>query len=284
LDQSGRTGILIFSGYYGWWLGAAIHEGWDLDWNIENKDKEIPVAPLISTPLSIFFTYMMTQNKNISHANTSIISLGGHLGTWQGLGWAEVSGAESHEVIKTGTLAGLGGIGLGLICSNNIKFTPGGATLTHSGLFFGAWLGFVSGYFFEHDDEALLTDMLIGSDIFVLTSGIMLRKSSISRRDAWGLNVLTYGGALIPWVVYWGYTTEEDKYDSKTGVAVAGIGSIAGLVIGNILLDLNSGKLVSGTDQSKADIYCSINPDIILSRSDSGQKKYVPGLSFLVVR
>jgi hypothetical protein len=112
----------------------------------------------------------------------------------------------------------------------------------------------------------------------------MLRKSSISRRDAWGLNVLTYGGALIPWVAYWGSTIEEGKYDGKTGAAVAGIGSIAGLVIGSILLDLNSGKLVSGIGQSKADIYCSITPDILLSRSDSGQKKYVPGLSFSVVR
>jgi len=231
LNQKGRTGLLVFSGYYGFWLGVVPHLVWDTGYMV-NNGKKIPLGPLITTPTTLIFTYYLTKNKPVTYTQTSLISLGGHWGSWQGIGWPMVLDKKKEVVIGTGAIAGLLGIGGGVLLGNTNLFSEGGAALTHSSMFMGTWFGYVAGELFDLQSPALMQNMLLTSNVFMLSTGILFNKTDFKRGNVMRLNALIYGNASIAWLLYFIYSVENEKYnyDHKTAVAIAGAGSMLGII------------------------------------------------------
>jgi hypothetical protein len=236
LDQGGRTGIIIFSGYYGFWLGMMSYQAWAIKLKMKSRQegKYIPVMPFITTPAALVATYFITKNRSITQAQTTIISMGAHLGTWQGTGWAAVADRSSKSQLSMGTFAGIAGIGAGLLTNHYIKFTAGGATFTHSAMFWGAWFGLVYGVFNSHKGDSILSDMLIGSDLLIVTTAILLKNSMISRKDVYGINAAGYVTGALSWLAYFLIASEniKDNYDGHTALAITCLGSAVGLTFG----------------------------------------------------
>jgi hypothetical protein len=227
LDQSGRTDILIFSGYYGLWLGIAAPVFFESD-----SPQAYAAGLLLGGPLSTLVAHKATQNAYISDGKAAMISLGGHLGTWQGLGWASVADMEGHEIVGVGALSGLAGIGAAALLTRSKDIDQGYAELTNTGLLWGAWFGLVAAAIAadengDHDD-AYLTAMLIGSDALVLGTAIAAKDVNISRTRVRLINLAGVLGA----VVGGGVDLLFEVDDGHTALAVAGLGSVVGLGVG----------------------------------------------------
>ena len=241
LDQSGRTDLLIFSGYYGIWLGIATPIF------LEASSAEAYGAGLLlGGPLVLTYTHYVTKNASISEAKATIISLGGHLGTWQGIGWAGVSDAEGEDVVGMGELGGLAGIGLATFLANKMDFSEGHAALTSSGLQWGAWYGLVWAGISHAEGEDLLRDMLIGSDLFVLGTGLATKDVKMSRAR---VRLINLGGALG--IVFgFGIDLVLQPEETSTIMAIAGLGSVGGLALGTTLTkNYDKGKELAFTPQ-----------------------------------
>ncbi len=229
VDQRGRTNLIIFSGYYGLWLGLAVPIALDAE------AAQAYAAGLLATPaLSILIASAATKDANITEGHATIISLGGHLGTWQGIGWSSIGGADGNAVVGAGVLAGLGGIAAAIPMGNAVNFSEGHAAVTSSAMYWGGWFGAVFGVLANHDetgDNGVLSDMLIGSDVFVLGAGIAARKARLS---AGRMRLINLAGVLGTTFGF-GIDLLVQPGSAEAVMAIAGAGSVAGLALGTSL-------------------------------------------------
>lgn len=226
LDQRGRGDLLIFSGYYGLWLGIAIPVA------LGAEDAQAYAAGLLAAPaISVLLASQATRDASITKGQARIISLGGLLGTWQGLGWSGLSEADGNSVVAAGVVAGLAGVGLAIPISRAVGFSEGHAEITTSAMWWGGWFGLVESSLTgraDESEESPLVDMLVGSDVGVLTGAIAARGARLSEGRMRLINLsgilgTAFGGGLI-------LLAESD--DGTTNVAILGAGSIAGLGLG----------------------------------------------------
>jgi len=240
LNHDGRTDILLFSGYYGLWLGLAVPLSFDAE-----SSQAYALGMLLGAPASIVLTSSLTRDANISEGKATMIALGGNLGTWQGLGWAGIADIEGTSIVRAGILAGLTGIGIATMLANKIDFSEGHAAVTSSGLEWGAWYGLVFAVIADHEEEDLLRDMLLGSDLFILGAGIASRnvKASESR-----IRLINLAG-LVGTVAGFGVDLLLEVDDDATGMAIVGSGSTLGLILGA----LSTHKYDTGKDLAEID-------------------------------
>jgi hypothetical protein len=229
IDRSGRTDILVFSGYYGLWLGIAT----PIALRSENATA-YGAGMLIAGPAAVLAAHYITKTRGINDASATMVALGGNWGIWQGLGWY-LNGTESgngNDAIGAGELAGLGGIALGVVLATNIDFTPGGAELISSGASWGTWFGLVAGSLMGdvgHNPE--LTGSLLGSDALAVGTGILAWESSWSTKRV----RLTNLAGVLGTIGGFGIDAIAQPSGDKTVLAIAGAGSIAGLAVGTLL-------------------------------------------------
>lgn len=223
-DQSGRTELLIFSGYYGVWLGIATPIALDAD-----SPQAIALGLLLGGPGTLFITYSLTKDADLSDSRAEIITLGGHLGTWQGLGWAAYNEKnQGKDVIAAGEIVGLAGIAAATVLTQKVEFSPGHAALTSSGLPWGAWLGMVFGGIAEHEGTEILRDMLIGSNVLVAAAGFGARDVEMSKARVRFMNLAGVVGAMVGFGVDLFFEVD----DGRQAMAIAGLGSAAGAALG----------------------------------------------------
>jgi len=226
IDKSGRTDLLVFSGYYGLWLGIATPVALRAE-----GPAPYGAGLLIAGPAAVLAAHYLTRTSGISDATATMISLGGNWGIWQGIGWY-LDGTESgngNDAIGAGELAGLGGIALGAILASKIDFTPGGAELISSGASWGAWFGAVAGNLMgDVGDSPELTGALIGSDALAVGTGILAWDSSWSRKRV----RLTNLAGVLGTIGGFGFDLIAQPDDDKAILAIAGAGSILGLAVG----------------------------------------------------
>jgi len=220
-------------------------------------------------PLALAFTHQITKNSNISKGKATIISLGGHLGTWQGIGWAGVSGADGNEIVGMGELGGLAGIGVATLLTNMTDFSEGHAALTSSGHQWGAWFGLVWAGIAGDGGKDLLSDMLIGSDLFVLGTGLAAKDVKMSRAR---VRLINLGGDLG--IVFgFGIDLLLQPEETSTIMAIAGLGSIGGLALGTTLTkNYDKGKELAYISQD--------NPSFEFPLFKEQVKATFPNLSF----
>jgi hypothetical protein len=266
IDQSGRTELLIFSGYYGLWLGIATPI-----WLEADSPEAFGLGLLLGGPLSLAAAYSLTKDASISEGKATIISLGGHLGTWQGIGWGIVADKEGSSVVGLGEICGLTGIGAATYLANQIDFSEGHAALTSSGLQWGAWFGLVLGEIADHDGDEVLRDMLLGSDIAILSTGFLTKDVKMSQARVRLINL----GGVLGTVAGFGVDLLTQVDEASTAFAIAGTGSVAGLVVAtNITRNYDKGKDLS---QSSLEF-----PIFSLVQNPHNEKEIIPTIGFQV--
>jgi len=284
LDQSGRTDILVFSGYYGLWLGIAAPVFFESD-----SPQAYAAGFLLGGPLSMWVAHKATQNASISDGRAAMISLGGHLGTWQGLGWASVADMESHEIVGVGALSGLAGIGAAALLTRSRDIDQGYAELTNTGLLWGAWFGLVAAAIAADEngdhDEAYLNAMLIGSDALVLGTAIAAKNVNMSRTRVRLINLAGVLGA----VVGGGVDLLFEVDDRQTAFAVAGLGSLVGVGVGaHMTRDFDKKRAMSASPapalKMSSSVYegngWSLSPEFGLKKYCTKKPTLIPTVGF----
>lgn len=277
LDQSGRTDLLIFSGYYGLWLGIATPTLFEAD-----SPQAYAAGLMLGAPLSLLLTHNATKEANISDGRATMISLGGHLGTWQGIGWAAIADLDGNQVVGIGELSGLAGIAAATLLTDKVDFSTGHAGLTSSGLQWGAWFGLVVAALADHDGDNVLRDMLIGSDALILGTALATKNVPMSNARVRLINL----AGVIGTVLGLGIDMMVEVEEGSVAFAIAGLGSVAGLVAGTQMTkNFDRGKELSLFDGNNSR-YCfsfdkgesqwSITPKFSLQRHPCDYKRIVP--------
>jgi hypothetical protein len=223
LDQRGRTDLIVFSGYYGLWLGIAIPAA------MESEDAQAYAAGILAVPLATtLLAVNATRNGSMSRGHATMISLGGHFGTWQGLGWSGTTDAEGHEVLAAGIVGGVAGILLAVPATRTIG--EGHAAVTNSAMYWGGWFGLVESVLTgreEDTENSPLIDMLVGSDVGLLVGAIGGREAKLTTGRMRLINLAGVLGTAFGG----GFALLTESQD-ETAMAMLGGGSVLGLVLG----------------------------------------------------
>jgi len=261
LDHSGRTNLLVFSGYYGIWLGIATPIALKAD-----SPQLFALGLLLGAPLSIYTASALSRDRSVSKAKATMISLGGHLGTWQGLGWAGLGDMEdNHTVVAIGEISGLAGIISANYLSNRIDFTEGHASIMSSGLNWGLWYGFVFSVIAK-DDNAL-QDMLIGSDIAVIGSGFLAQNSQASSSR---IRLIDLAG-IVGTIAGFGIDLLFQVDNAEAAMAIAGAGGAVGLAAG--------AKMTKNYDRDRGLAFSQARPGHYLYRADRERFSITPEMA-----
>lgn len=223
LDHRGRTDLIVFSGYYGLWLGIAVPAALEAE-DAQAYAAGILVAPLATTLLAV----NATKQGSISRGHATMISLGGHFGTWQGLGWSGTTDAEGHEVLAAGIAGGMAGILLAIPATKTIG--EGHAVITNSAMYWGGWFGLVESVLTGRDDDtenSPLIDMLVGSDIGLVAGAIAGRNAKLTTGR---MRLINLAGVLG--TAFGGGFALLTETEDEAAMAMLGGGSVVGLILG----------------------------------------------------
>ena len=266
LDQSGRTDLLIFSGYYGIWLGLATPLA------LRSESAQVYAAGLLLVPpLSLLLVHHATKDVSVPQGRATMIILGGHLGTWQGLGWSVEAGLEGSDAFGVGELSGLAGIGLATLLSKKYDFSASHAGIMSSAMNWGAWYGLVFATILKSGEQ--LRAMLIGSDLFVLGAGLSAKNIEMSKKR---LRLINLSGALGI-AAGFGIDMLFEVHDGPTAFAIAGLSSVAGLLIGRAMTKNYDARL-SFLDGAS----WTVSPELAVLRPLSRQGAIVPAIGFRI--
>ena len=220
LDRSGRTDLLIFAGYYGVWLGIGTPVALDAD-----APGEYALGLLTIPPLALATAHFATRNRGFTDADAMLVTLGGHFGTWQGIGWANVADMERNEdVVGAGILAGLGGIGTSVLLVHAADLRDGHTSLMDAGMYWGAGLGLLAGVWSDQDDDDLLTAALIGSDAGVVAAGLFGKDTTLTPRRIRLANL----GGVVGGILGAGVLLLAETEDEKAAAGIIAVGSVSG--------------------------------------------------------
>jgi hypothetical protein len=274
LDKSGRTDLLIFSGYYGLWAGIAIPAALQAD-----SPQAFALGLILGGPLSVGLTYNMTREAGISSGRATMIALGGHLGTWQGLGWAGVADQPAHAIMGSGLLAGLAGIGAAVALTNHYDFSTGHAAVTNSSAHWGAWFGFIFAMLTDQEDKQLLRSMLISTDVAVLSTAVLAKNIKMSKAR---MRLIDLAG-VIGTMIGFGVDMLIEVDNENTAFAIGGLGTISGLLAGRAMTkNYDQGKemaLLNGRIRyapKNGNLALDLSPRIAMQRHPVQQDRLVP--------
>lgn len=273
-DKSGRTDVLIFAGYYGVWAGIAIPV-----WLDAQSSQAYAAGLLLGPTSSLLIASQLTKNADIGRGRASIITLGGHLGTWQGIGWSILADADGQQVVGTGLIAGLAGITTASILTQNVYFSEGHGALTGSALKWGTWFGLVFGAVGGLEGDDLLRSTLLGSDILVVGTAIAAKNVEMSRSRE---RLISLSG-VIGIVAGFGLDLLVQVEDAKQAFGIAGAASVAGLAMGaNMTKNYDSGKDLSFNNESNKDNAFNISPNLSIKPDPFNYGKSLTSLGIAI--
>lgn len=256
-DRGGRTDLLVFAGYYGAWVSVAT------PYALGSDQPEIYGAGLLlGIPASLFTAVQLSKNAEISRGRASMISLGGQLGAWQGLGWAGTTDANGEALVGYGLIAGLGGIAAATLSTRGVEITEGHGAISGLALPWGVWSGLVVGVVAGQEDNSLLRTMLIASDVMVGTAVVGARQSGISRARARLISVAGFGGALTGF----GIDLIAGVDSEEAALGIAGLGSLGGLLTGVALTKkYDAGRQTASLVSPRQSSWTSLTPEIVFA-------------------
>ena len=262
-DQSGKTDLLVFSGFYGLWLGIATPIAFESE-----SPQAYAAGFLVAPTASILIANGASRGTEMGIGRAHMISLGGWLGTWQGAGWAGVGDADGNTAVGIGIVSGLAGIAASSILTSEVHFSEGHGALTNNALLWGAWFGLVGGVVGGAEDDALLRASLIGTDALVLATGIGARNVRMSKNRARVISLL----GIVGTAAGFGVDLLAEVDEAEGVFAIAGLGSVTGLVVGtNVTKHYDDGKDLS-LAPALEDTRWSLGPSAKIVRDpDSGR-------------
>ncbi|MBI5869196.1 MAG: hypothetical protein HZB43_13065 [candidate division Zixibacteria bacterium] len=272
LDQSGRTDVLVFSGYYGVWAGIAIPVC------LNSHSSEVYALGLLTgAPGALLLTSRLTRDAELGRGRASVITLGGHLGTWQGLGWGGVSGWDERGVVAAGLVGGLVGITGATLWTRDVYITEGHGSLMSSSMNWGAWFGLTTAVVAGLEDDNVLRAALIGSDVLVVTAGIAARNVHMSRGRVRLISLM----GLVGTVAGFGLDALVNVDDGKVVMAVAGLGSVTGLLLGaRITRDYDAGKDLASASPNRSKTSWTLSPQLTLAADPVSPSRFIPMAGF----
>jgi hypothetical protein len=196
-DQSGRTDVLVFAGYYGVWLAIGMPLAFDVD------SSEGFATFLVTVPAaSIFIAHNATKNRSVTEADAEMVSLGGWYGTWQGVGWSAFGDADDQTIFGAGVASGLAGIGIACLVNSQTELSEGHASLMNSANWWGAWFGMLLGAGMSDDSDDVLAKALVGSTLAVgataaAGSGTPLNERRVRFMNLGGILGAIFGGGVV---------------------------------------------------------------------------------------
>ena len=242
----GRLEFVIGMGAYG---GAALplglHAGGvlPLDWRV--------ILPTIigGGGLGALGGFYFTQ-RGIREASSALI-----LGctTWGGMEGLSLGLLTDRKNLRLNTGLTLGGSAAGmaaaLLIVRPLNPTPGQSAIINSGGFWGLGLGVGLGYALRGDRRDLDLTLIIGLNIGLITSGIMVNHFDLSRMRMFLIDIGTVAGAATGSLVGFA-ASPSDPFKSNAGVANMARGALVGGVAGlttAIILTRNYDRRRQGT-------------------------------------
>ena len=255
-DQSGRADLLVFSGLYGIWAGVAVPIFFEAD-----GSAAYAAGFLIAPGASILLASSLSAHSEMGVGRAAMISMGGWLGTWQGVGWSALGDADGNDVVGFGLVSGLAGITAASLVTNKVQFSEGHGVLTGQSWLWGGWFGLCAGIAGGLEGDARLRASLIGSDALVLGTAIAARNVRMSKNRARLITLAGIAGTAFGF----GVVLLGEVDDDQAIFAIAGAGSAAGLALG--------AKTTRGYDRDRA--FSSVEP-----AGDDWGIELTPRLSF----
>jgi hypothetical protein len=225
MDRSGRNDLLVFAAYYGVWLGIATPIALDIE-----DAKSIAPFVMILPVTTIVTANLWARDRDITRGRASVIALGGNWGTWQGAALSAIGDAESDRGVAYAEASGLVGLGLAAWLTSRIDFHEGRAELMNAGMLWGGWLGFVTTRVADLEGDELVAGALVGSDALMVAAAIGAKDVRMSRTRGRLISLGGVAGTLFGF----GVDLIAEVDDTRGALAVAGAGSVAGLVLATL--------------------------------------------------
>ena len=235
LNQEGRTKLLTGSlalsmGYYGWAVPVIFE--------VEDGKSAVATYMLISGG-GFFIPLMATKNIQVTDADATLCLYGGTRGIVHGMftyGLFLGKESEGRGAIASG-MAGSLVEGLAFFSiADKSNMTPGTAEVICIGGDFGLGLGFGTAHladlYDEDNERSFFTSILMGSGAGLLYGKILSDHQPYTRGDAFVLRGAGFLGAYIPVAV----VDLAHPEDEKAYTAVAMVGAVAGLSLGDYLV------------------------------------------------
>jgi hypothetical protein len=224
----GRLEFVIGTGTYGGvFLPLALYAGGVLpvDWRV--------ILPTVigGAGLGSLAGFFATP-RGIREANSALILGGTTWGGMEGLSLGLLADRRDTRLVAGLTLGGsAAGMGAALLLLRPLNLTPGQAAMINSGGFWGVGLGVGLGYALRGDRRDLDLTLIVGLNIGLITSGIMVNHFDLSRTRMLLIDVGTVAGAATGTLI--GYAASRaDPFRSNTGVANLARGALVGGAVG----------------------------------------------------
>jgi len=274
IDREGFTHLMIFAGYYGLWFGVATPLAMAGD---EASGEAIAAGSIIGPGLSLVIANGLTSGKSITKADAQMISTGGWLGTWQGLGWASYADAEGETGLLAGLAGGLAGIGSAIAVAGALQPSGGYASLMNSSVWWGAWLGLIGAVMADAEDA--LPASLIGSDVLLLGTALGARNTGMTTKRVRLMNL----GGVLGAVTGSGLVVLAHVEDDRAAGSIIGIASLIGA---GIAIHATAGEPSVRSENAYAkppgrSVRWVFEPEVSIRRADTGSgEKTAPWIGF----
>jgi hypothetical protein len=248
-DQDGRAKLLattttLGAGFYGW--------GIPLMTDMEGGARVFSTY-LLTSCASFFVPYFMTQHKRVTDADGGFAYYGGTRGIVYGILIDNlIEGESSTDRSQTGfgMLGSVAGLFAGYHIAEHAEMTPGTvgmiATCGDLGLIWGGGVSHLGGYFAaDHDEDnkafptaATMTPFGV---VGLATGAVLANTQTFTRGDVAMVKGAIYLGAAVPIATGLALSKEDSKTLTAAGIG----GSVAGVVVGNMLVrnkDFTSGQ------------------------------------------
>jgi hypothetical protein len=170
--------------------------------------------------------------RGIREANSALIVGGTTWGGLEGLSLGLLADSRNGRLAAGLTLGGsVAGMGAALLLVKPLQLTPGQSAMINSGGIWGMGLGVGLGYALRGDRRDLNLTLIIGLNIGLITSGIMVNHFDLSRTRMLLIDVGAVAGAATGTLIGFA-ASRSDPFRSNIGVANLARGALLGGVVG----------------------------------------------------
>jgi hypothetical protein len=178
--------------------------------------------------------------RGIRQANASLLTAGATWGGMEGLALAMLESGGGDARLTTGLALGgsLVGLGTALLLIRPLQPTPGQSAMLNSGGLWGTALGVGLGYAMRGNKEDVNLTLLIGLNVGLITSGILINHVEVSRTRMFLIDLGAMAGSATGFALAFAtFGTDPLKSDAGTARLARGalIGGAAGVVAAALL-------------------------------------------------
>lgn len=231
----GRLEFVIGTGTYGGAvLPLVLYTAGVLSQDIlKDKNRRLVLIPMIIGGGGLgALTGFFATPSGIREANSALILGATTWGGMEGLSLGLLADRRNTRLASGLAVGGsAGGMAAGLLLIRPLNLTPGQAAIINSGGIWGSGLGLGLGYALRGDRRDLDLTLIIGLNIGLITSGVIVNHFDLSRTRMLLIDVGTVAGAATGTLV--GYAASRaDPFRSNTGKANLARGGLVGGAVG----------------------------------------------------